>query len=333
VAGGRARLVARFLRHRLRELHPFEVQAVLLNACNLRCAYCRFPELPTHPLGTAAWLAILRRLGELGCLRIKFQGGEPTLRKDFAELAAAARAAGIRTAVVSNGQRIAEAPELLDALDECVISVDALDPAVHDAQRGAGSHPRALRALELARARGLASYAVMVVTRDNRSQVEPLLAWCEARGIGFHAQPVDFGLHYTDPAARHLALSDGEMRELHASLARWSSAGRGVMFSPAAYERLLAWPDPAQRTERSRGPSRCMAGRFYAHIEANGEVWPCQQHGADWKPLNAASDGLDAALRHAQGHDCGDCWTAYLTERKLLFGLQPAALAAWVRRG
>jgi len=105
------------------------------------------------------------------------------------------------------------------------------------------------------------------------------------------------------------------------------------MFSPAAYAKLLAWPDPAQRTERSHGPSRCMAGRFYVHIEANGEVWPCQQHGAaDWKPLNAASDGLDAALRHARSHDCSDCWTAYLTERKLLFGLQPAALAGWLRR-
>jgi hypothetical protein len=76
-----------------------------------------------------------------------------------------------------------------------------------------------------------------------------------------------------------------------------------------------------------------MAGRFYVHLEANGDVWPCQQHGAEWKPLNAARDGLDAALRHARGHDCGDCWAAYLNERKLLFGLRPAAVAEWVRRG
>ena len=36
-----------FLRYRWREVHPYEVQAVLLNACNLRCIYCRCPEMDT----------------------------------------------------------------------------------------------------------------------------------------------------------------------------------------------------------------------------------------------------------------------------------------------
>jgi MoaA/NifB/PqqE/SkfB family radical SAM enzyme len=44
-------------------------------------------------------------LGALGTLRIKFQGGEPTLRKDFRQLCATAQQSGIRTAVVTNGLR------------------------------------------------------------------------------------------------------------------------------------------------------------------------------------------------------------------------------------
>ncbi len=329
----RARMLGRFAAHRLRELHPFEVQAILLNACNLRCAYCRFPELPTRVLGTEDWLRILRELGALGCLRIKFQGGEPTLRRDFPALAAAARAAGIIAAVVTNGQRIADEPNLLDSLDECVVSLDSATPEPHDRQRGRGTHARAVRALELARARGLRTFAVMVVTRDTLAEVEPMLAFCEARGVGLHAQPVAFGLHYTDDDVEHLALSAEEARDLHRALARWRRQGRPVMFSAPAYEKLLAWPDPARTSVRSPGPSRCMAGRFYVHIEANGDVLPCQQHGADFEPKNAAKDGLAAALRHVRGHDCGDCWAAYLNERKLLFSLHPQALLAWARRG
>jgi hypothetical protein len=44
-------------------------------------------------------------------------------------------------------------------------------------------------------------------------------------------------------------------------------------------------------------------------------------------------DGLEEALRNASRHECGDCFIAYLNERKLLFGLQPAALYAMARRG
>ena len=49
------RLAGRFLRHRFRSIHPFEVQASLLNACNLKCEYCRCPDMLTPMLTTAEW--------------------------------------------------------------------------------------------------------------------------------------------------------------------------------------------------------------------------------------------------------------------------------------
>ena len=328
------RMAARFAAHRLRSLHPYEVQALLLNACNLRCSYCRCPEMRIPTMDTARWRSILARLGELGTLRIKFQGGEPTLRPDFVELCAAAREAGILAAVVTNGLRVAEDPSLLDELDECVVSIDSLEAATHESARGPGSHAPALAALETAVARGLRTYAVMVVRRDNLEHIGPLLDWCEARGIGLHAQPVIFGLHYTDEAARpDLGLDDGQVRELHRRLAAWKRAGRPLMFSSAAYENVLAWPDFSVQSTRCEGTSTCMAGRSYVHIEANGDVWPCQQHSADFTPMNIVTDGLDAALTHVRRHDCGDCFAAYLNERKMLFGLRPRAVWELVRRG
>jgi hypothetical protein len=105
------------------------------------------------------------------------------------------------------------------------------------------------------------------------------------------------------------------------------------MFAADTYARVAAWPDHTVLTTQSASSSGCMAGRFYVHIEANGDVWPCQQHGASFSPKNIVHDGLETALRHVQHHNCGDCFTAYLNERKAVFGLRPAALAEVIRRG
>lgn len=328
------RMAARFAAHRLRALHPFEVQAAILNACNLRCRYCRCPEVKLQLLTTAEWLDIIAGLGRLGTLRIKFQGGEPTMHRDFRALGAAAQAAGIVTAAVSNGTQIAADPTLLDHLDELVVSLDSTDAARNDAQRGAGVHAAAVRAIDLARGRGRRVFVNMVVTRRTLGDVEAMLAFCEDRGIGLHAQPVVFGREYYDGTARDLALDHGQIVAMHEQLAAWRRAGRPLMFAAATYAGVTRWPDYDVLTTTSDGPSACMAGRFYVHIEPNGDVHPCGFHGATaFVAGNAARDGLAAALAQARIHDCGDCFAAYTNERKALFALRPGALWELARRG
>ena len=51
------------------------------------------------------------------------------------------------------------------------------------------------------------------------------------------------------------------------------------------------------------------------------------------RPVHAHFDGLDAALTNAQHHDCADCYSVYLNERKAVFGLRPLALWEIARRG
>jgi MoaA/NifB/PqqE/SkfB family radical SAM enzyme len=324
---------ARFASHRLRAVHPFEVQAVLLNACNLRCVYCRCPEIKTRLMNTEQWKGTIRGLGRLGTMRIKFQGGEPTLRSDFRELCAAAGAAGMRTAAITNGWPVAENPALLDYLHEVVVSLDSPRADVNDRLRGPGCHQRAVRALELAVERGICGYVNMVLTHDTLPDLEAMLEFCEARGLRLNAQAVGFGTEFYDDAARPLGLSADETRTTHRRLAEWKRQGRALMFSAAAYEKVLSWPDPGQPTAPSHGESACMAGKFYVHIQANGDVHPCVQHNAHFTAKNILSDGLEDALRNAQRHDCGDCWIAYLNERKNVYGLRPAALLEVMRRG
>jgi PqqA peptide cyclase len=327
-----ARLAGHYLKYRLRELHPFEVQAVLLNACNLKCEYCRCPEMPTALMTTAEWVDIVRNLARVGTLRIKFQGGEPTLRKDFRQITAAARQAGLITAVVTNGTMIAKRPELMDHLDEVVVSLDALTPAHHDRYRGAGSHAAAMETLALAVMRGCRPYVNMVVHRDTLAELEPMLAFCEAQGYGLNAQAVMFGHEYQDSNAVSLRLPEAAEREMYGQLAAWKRAGRKLMFAASSYERTAAWPDYTVLATPTTGPSRCMAGKFYIHIDANGDVHPCGLHTGTFVPKNIVRDGFDAAVSNTREHDCGDCSLAYLNERKAVFGLRPSALLEMVRR-
>ena len=82
------------------------------------------------------------------------------------------------------------------------------------------------------------------------------------------------------------------------------------------------------------GPIGVHGRTFYVHIEPNGDVHPCAQHGADFPPKNIVARRARRRAAHAQHHDCGDCFSAYLNERKALFGLRPAALLEMcARRG
>src|SRR4030095_10095074 len=255
---GPFRLAKHFVTFRLRTLHPFEVQAVLLNACNLRCLYCRCPDIKTALMKTEQWCDLVRGLAAFGTYRIKFQGGEPTLRKDFNEICKAAKHAGLVTAVTTNGYGLASCPDNLQHLDEVVVSLDAFTPELHDRYRGHGSHGTGMKALDLAKKKGCKVYINMVVHRDTLHELESMLEFCERRGLGLNAQAVMFGHEYQDDEAMFLALSQHDEQEMYQRLARWKRQGRPLMFSADSYERTSRWPDYRTPSGRGPAPPRCM---------------------------------------------------------------------------
>ena len=189
-----------------------------------------------------------------------------------------------------------------------------------------------METLALAKAHGCRVYINMVVHRDTLPELEPMLAFCESQGYKLNAQAVMFGHEYQDSRAVSLRLPDEQEREMYRQLAAWKRSGRPLMFAAASYERTARWSDYTVLATASDGPSTCMAGRFYIHIDANGDVHPCGLHTGTFVAKNIVRDGFDAAIRHTRRHDCGDCSLAYLNERKAVFGLNPRALLEVVRR-
>lgn len=315
-------LVTRYLSRRVSKVHPVEVQACITNDCNMKCQYCACPDLPKDSLTTEEWKKVFRGLRRLGTIRLKLQGGEPTLRPDFGELAALGRELGMITAVASNGTIISEKPELLDDIHELILTLNSLSKDVQDDLRGQGSFEAVMKSMDLAQERGVRVFNNMVVNKKNYAELEAVLNYCEKRGVTFHAQAVVFGRQFFDSGAKHIQLSLEETQELHRRLADWKSRGRDILFSEATYARASLWPDYDDLNREGSQPSSCFAGRDYFHIEPMGEVYPCNLHIGTFRPKSVVKDGLREALLHAREHRCEDCWHPYFNERKALFGFK-----------
>jgi MoaA/NifB/PqqE/SkfB family radical SAM enzyme len=327
------KLGSRYLSHRFQKLHPYEVQALLLNACDQKCIFCSCPEVKVSQMSTDQWRSIIRSLGKLGTMRIKFQGGEPTLRKDFRELCAEAKDAGIITATVTNGINISSHPELLDHLDEVVVSLDSTRSEVNNRLRSNDqAYQKAVKAIDIALERGNRTFVSMSVGQDNLPDIESMLEFCEDRSVWMNAQALKFGRIFYNDKVRDIGLTPEQNRAMHKKLFEWKKQGRNLMFSAEAYKKATTWPDLSVLTVRSQGESRCVCGKDYIHIDPNGDVFPCTTFESSLKPKNIIKDGFEEALLHVQHHDCGDCWPAYLNERKHLFKLKPTALREMFKR-
>lgn len=89
---------------------PIEGAIELTFKCNLKCnhCYCVHCEWPKHELTTQQWIDHIDDIANNGCVWLLITGGEPLLRKDFAELFLHAKNCGMITTVFTNGLLITE---------------------------------------------------------------------------------------------------------------------------------------------------------------------------------------------------------------------------------
>jgi len=152
--------------HPLTDLHGRAhdyLRISLTERCNLRCSYCMPPEgvalTPSPELLTPAEVQRLARLFvRAGVTKIRLTGGEPTVRRDLADVVAALaelQGEGLRQiALTSNGVALErQLPRLRAAgLTHLNVSLDTLSPRRFErlTRRPADAHARVLGALDAA---------------------------------------------------------------------------------------------------------------------------------------------------------------------------------------
>ena len=160
----------------------------LTERCNNACLHCLINR-PEHDEGahsremdTDFVKTLLRQAADLGCLMVRFTGGEPLLREDFPELYLCARRLGMRVILFTNGRLITE--ELADLLARVPpgrwveVSVYGMHTESYDASAGArGSFVEFRRGVERLKARGIPFVVKGAILPANKDEWEEFKAW------------------------------------------------------------------------------------------------------------------------------------------------------------
>jgi MoaA/NifB/PqqE/SkfB family radical SAM enzyme len=160
----------------------------LTERCNNACLHCLINR-PEHDEGarsremdTDFVKGLLRQAADLGCLMVRFTGGEPLLREDFAELYLFARRLGMRVILFTNGRLITD--ELADLLARVPpgrwveVSVYGMHAESYDASAGAkGSFVEFRRGVERLRRRGISFVVKGAILPANKDEWEEFNAW------------------------------------------------------------------------------------------------------------------------------------------------------------
>jgi len=141
----------------------------LTEVCNFRCTYC-LPEGYRRPCTKPVELSVdeirsaVSAFAQLGLWKVRLTGGEPTLRRDFEDVArAVSQVSGIRrVAMTTNGYRLAERAQIWRdcGISAINISLDSLDRASFSQITGHDRLGEVLRGIDAAKAAGFESIKI-----------------------------------------------------------------------------------------------------------------------------------------------------------------------------
>lgn len=304
---------------------PFSMTFILTHRCNFRCDYCDIPHAAGKEMTAAEFCRAIDELAEAGLARASFSGGEALLRPDALDIIRHARGRGLMTSLNSNawlaGPRI---DELADALDLLVVSLDGPEP-VHDLVRGRrGSYRRVVGVLEAARARGLATATITVISAANVGVVDEVLALAERHGFWAYFQPA-YEDCFRHGAGLDPALGPALYADLAARLGQARASGRRVGASPGYLERLGQGP-------RFGDCGTCRAGRYFGTVMPDGKLVPCHLTSTEHDYPDGREIGFARAFRELPRPEAGPgCAISPYQESDLIFGLDRRALAQALR--
>ena len=132
----------------------FWLEVELTERCNNQCIHCGInlpendPDAIRRELKTGEIKQILKDAAALGCMVVKFTGGEPMLREDFSEIYVYARELGLKVLILTNATLVT--PEVagllgrIRPLEKIEVSLYGRDREEYEAVSGVpGSYTKA----------------------------------------------------------------------------------------------------------------------------------------------------------------------------------------------
>lgn len=245
----------------------------LTHRCTGKCQICNYWRNPSRPEDELTLIDIqkgLKKIHSYGCRWVNFTGGEPTLRADLEDIISYSSAMGMWTTMVTNGSLLTrERVRSLGAagLDSMFISLDSIDPQVHDKQRGIkGSSNQVLRCLRWLHEDFFASYKIggvmCVLTTENIRHYGDILALAAHLGVYVVFQP--YHINKTGEISFSPALNEQHVK----GILDKNRVSRNLLCTKSYIKGFAAY-------SQNGFLAPCHAGLKYFSIDPLGFLHPC----------------------------------------------------------
>jgi len=272
---------------RLFDRKPLQCSLYVTDRCNLDCAYCtEYDNSRPHP-GLDDLKKWIRKIRELGTMRIALVGGEPLTHPNIVEIVRYCRELGFATSLTTNGflltrKLVAELEEA--GLQVVQISVDRMTPSPITKK----SFKTVLPKLDYFRDSKISLHITGVICADTLPESEAVLETGLSRGI-----PTEVRLVHADPLHR-FRVDRGRREELERfidSMIERKRRGEKIHTSEAIlnYQRSLLRGEHVEWT--------CMAGYKLFFVSAQGKFWICSMVHTDKHIMDVTLDDLYANYR------------------------------------
>lgn len=293
------------LPYRLRPRLP-SLDIELTERCDNECIHCCI-NLPAADSGAQAREMttdqvkdVLRQAVDLGCLQVRFTGGEPLLRPDFADIYVHARRLGLKVVVFTNARRVtphlAELWARMPPLEPIEVTVYGMRRESYETvSRVRGSFSEFRRGVDLLLERKVPFVVKGALLPPNRAEIDEFEAWATTipamEGAPSHSMFFDLRHRRDDPAKSQL------IRSLRVS----PEASLAVLTrDPARYRAEMA-----EFASRFMGPAgdrlfACGAGRTLC-VDSYGRAQPCLTMRAPELTVDVLGSSLAGALESFSG--------------------------------
>jgi AdoMet-dependent heme synthase len=257
------------------------------SACNLKCIHCH--AISSKPsvseLTTDEGKRLIDDLAEISGFRtLIYTGGEPLVRHDIFELLQHSKKAGFSNILATNGTLIDE--EMAYKLKEhgvvCnAISLDAANPDIHNFIRNKqGAFDLVLRAIEATKKAGILLQINSTAMEYNISCLPELIDFVDKQQASimlmYQLVAVGRGEKIKNATLKKSANSNlcNMISHKQANVKTIIEPVAGPQYWPYILEKKGAQNnillDIAEKVFHG-----CAAGRGFAYIKSNGDVWPC----------------------------------------------------------
>lgn len=245
----------------------YAVAIRLTDRCNLRCSYCKSPELNRE----FDFLKLIDRLNiihQKGVRHIILSGGEPYMFKSYYKLLNWLRQKKFYIAINTNG-RAASNGEYLESLtmvDEVVISIDG-PKDVNDKIRGKNSFDSVINTIQFCESRNIKTILSMVLTKYN----------CNEQTIDFVVELkkkykifIDFGI-----VSERGGISDKDYSRSNKPSKEQLQIFFGYMKSAECKKYFKEVNKKTIDYMMKQTPLHCESVNYVQYIDVTGNVYPC----------------------------------------------------------